>query len=132
MESESHDAGIGIRIEIKIFGLHWNQNWNHSLLDLKLESESWIFENPDFGIRIVISPSGIGVGIRITGPGVIYNSDYKQKISHWEMQKLAPVFTGASLLRYLCIRFPQGAVNRKADGWSTKTCSLRQLIIKPA
>ena len=48
------------------------------------------------------------------------------------MQKLAPVFTGASLLRYLCIRFPQGAVNRNADDWSTKTCSLRQLIIKPA
>ena len=33
-ESESHDAGLGIRIGIKNFGKPWNQN------HLQLESES--------------------------------------------------------------------------------------------
>ena len=59
LKSESHDAGI----RIKIFGQHWNRNQNRLLLELDLESESWILENP--GIGIGISPSGIGNGIGI-------------------------------------------------------------------
>ena len=45
------------------FGKHWNRNQNRNqfLLESELESESWIFVNPGIGIRIRISPSGIGV-----------------------------------------------------------------------
>ena len=46
----------------------------HGLLESELESESWILVNPGIGIRIEISPSGIGNGFGITGPGIIYNS----------------------------------------------------------
>ena len=68
LDAESNDAGIGIRIGIKVFGKHWtrNQNRNHLLLESELESESWILVNPGIGIRIGISPSGIGGGIGIT------------------------------------------------------------------
>ena len=40
LESESRDAGIGIRIGIKNFGQRWNrnQNRNHLLLESELES----------------------------------------------------------------------------------------------
>ena len=61
LESESCDAGIGIRIGIKVFGktgtgiritCYWNRNWsrNHGF-----------FVNPGIGngIRIGISPIGI-------------------------------------------------------------------------
>ena len=44
LESESHDAGIEIRIGIKIFGQHWNRN--HLLLESELESESWNLKKP--------------------------------------------------------------------------------------
>ena len=65
LESESHDARIGLRIGTKFFGKHYypNQNWNHLLLESELESESLNLVNP--GIRIGISPSGIGNGIGI-------------------------------------------------------------------
>ena len=67
LESESHDAGIGIRIGIKFFGKHWNrnQNRNHFFLESELESESWILVNPGIVIRIGISPSGIKIGVGI-------------------------------------------------------------------
>ena len=54
MESESHDAGIGIRIGIKIFGQHWNRNqnrnWNRNhgfwkTLESESESESTLVES---------------------------------------------------------------------------------------
>ena len=56
LESDSHDTGIGICIEIKIFGQHyiWNRNQNCLLLESDLELESWISENPGIGIRIGI------------------------------------------------------------------------------
>ena len=47
-----------------------------------LESESWILENPGIGIRIGNSPCGIGIGIEITGPGIIYNSGYTHLMSN--------------------------------------------------
>ena len=50
---------------IFFISFHWinslksaNQNRNHLLLELELESESWILVNP--GIRIGVSPRGIG------------------------------------------------------------------------
>ena len=65
LESESHDAGIRIRIGIKLFGKHWNwsQNWNHFLLESELES--WILVNPGIVIRIGISHGGIKIEIGI-------------------------------------------------------------------
>ena len=41
LESKSHDAGIGVRVEIKLFGKHWNRNQHlkHLLLELELEKE---------------------------------------------------------------------------------------------
>ena len=40
-----------------------------------LESESRILLNPGIGISIGNSLCGIRIGIGITGPGIIYNSD---------------------------------------------------------
>ena len=39
-ELESHDAGIGIRVGLRIFGKQWNQNRSHLLLELESELES--------------------------------------------------------------------------------------------
>ena len=48
LESESRDAGVGIRI--KIFGSQWNQNQNRLLLESalvesKMESESLVLKS---------------------------------------------------------------------------------------
>ena len=59
LESESHEAQIGVVIEIKLLGKH------------TLESESLA---TGIGIRARISSTGIGNAISITGTEIIYSS----------------------------------------------------------
>ena len=73
---ESHNAGIGIRIGIKLF-LWKHENRNHFLLDSELESESWILVNPGIGI----SPSGIKVGIGIMKIVILESDRYEIHIT---------------------------------------------------
>ena len=77
---------IGIKVSVGIieYAKHWNRNRNRMMLESESESGSKFLRSTGIGSRIGINPSGIGIGVRNTGPGIIYNAaNYPIPVDHY-------------------------------------------------